>query len=71
MSWTRERARIAAHKRNHPEADVPGHLYRDLRAARLEDHIAKTLASAPPLSDEQMAKLATLFSPRSREGAAA
>lgn len=61
MSWTRERARIAAHKRNHPEADIPGDLYRDLRAARLADYISQTLAAAPPLSIEQRERLALLL----------
>ncbi len=61
MSWTRERAKIAAHKRNHPDADVPGELYRDLRAARAEDYIRELVASAPPLTESQRQKLTALL----------
>lgn len=36
---------------------------RDLKAARLEDHIRKTVDEAPPLTDEQRARLAQLLQP--------
>jgi hypothetical protein len=62
MSWTRERARLAAHHRHHPDADDTA-LRRDLAAARLEHHIATLVEQAPPLTETQRAKLATLLRP--------
>lgn len=63
MSWTQDRARIAAHKRNHPDADVPAELYRDLRAARAQAYIEELVAAAPPLTEEQRDRLAVLLRP--------
>ena len=62
MSWTTQRARHAALSR-HRSADDPEVLEaaRDLRAARLEDYVAKVVALAPPLSDEQRARIARLL----------
>lgn len=34
---------------------------RDLTAIRLHDHVQKTLAAAPPLTDDQRRRLAGLF----------
>lgn len=51
---------------NHPkivEAD------RTLAALRLEDYITRTLAAAPPLTDEQRVKLAELLRPVRRSAA--
>ena len=58
----RLRARAAALSR-HRSADDPELLdvSRDLRAARLEDHVAKVVALAPPLSDDQRARIARLL----------
>ncbi|MEY9963195.1 Spy/CpxP family protein refolding chaperone [Streptacidiphilus sp. MAP12-16] len=53
-------ARTAALKRHHPEADHSG-LERDLRAARLEEHIRATVETWPALTPEQRAKLAVLL----------
>ena len=61
-TWTVERARHASLTRSRT-ADDPDLLAarRDLRAARLEDYISKTLAEAPPLTDEQKSALAALL----------
>ena len=66
MSWTSERARLAATKKHHPDADV-SLIRRDLRAARAEDYIRKLVATAPPLTASQRDVLAVLL----RGGAAA
>lgn len=61
-NWTRERAKVASLSRSR-EADDPelvGARQR-LKAARLEDHVAKVLASAPPLSDEQRERIGQLL----------
>jgi uncharacterized membrane protein len=60
VSWTKERARLAATRRHHPDADTTD-LRRDLRAARAEDYIKKLVDVAPQLSPEQRAKLAVLL----------
>jgi hypothetical protein len=53
---------IAATERHHPNADT-SELRRDLRAASLAEHIRKVVDSAPPLSDQQRARLAALLHP--------
>ncbi len=60
MSWTHTRSKIAHAKRRDPSADVT-ELTRQLRAERLEDHIARAVAAAPPLTTEQRDRLATLL----------
>ena len=40
---------------------------RDLNAAKLQDYIERTLAAAPPLSDEQRNRLAELLRPARRD----
>jgi hypothetical protein len=73
VSWTSERARHAALSRRRPPDD-PDLLAarRDLKAARLEDHIRRLVDEAPPLSESQRARLAALLAPDgSREGAQA
>lgn len=60
-SWTRTRARIASHRRNHPDVEPPESLYADHAAARLEDYIRKTLDAAPPLSTAQRHHLSSLL----------
>jgi len=37
--------------------------YRDLAAAKIDDYIKRNLAAAPPLTNEQRAKLAELLRP--------
>ncbi len=62
MAWTQERARYSALRRYRPETDASVQdAKRELRAARLEDYITKTLAAAPPLTDEQRTRLAVLL----------
>jgi hypothetical protein len=62
VAWPSERARLNALRRYRP-ADDPVVLdaQRDLRAARLEDYIARTLETAPPLTAAQRDRLATLL----------
>lgn len=62
VSWTAERARVASLTRSRP-ADDPDlvNARRDLRAERLAEAIRKTVAEAPPLTDEQRARLASLL----------
>lgn len=69
MSWTTERARLAAAKRHHPEADHSD-LERDLAAARLELAAQRVADGLPPLSDEQRARIAVLLVPALAEAPA-
>ncbi len=59
-SPTRERARLAALTRHHPDADH-GPARRDLRAAQLEEHIRRVVDAAPPLTADQKARLAGIL----------
>ena len=56
MSWTKTRSQIALAKKQNPDADVL-ELQRQLKAERLEDYIATVLASTPPLTASQRARL--------------
>lgn len=60
VSWTQTRSKIAHAKRRDPSADVT-ELRRQLKAERLEEHIALTVASWPPLTTEQRDRLALLL----------
>lgn len=60
MSWTKTRSQIAHAKRADPNADTTD-LRRLLKAERLEEHIRKTVEAAPPLTAEQMDRLALLL----------
>ena len=64
-SWTHHRARIAALKQAGCRANDPELLdaQRRLRETRLRDHIDRILSDAPPLTDEQRARLAELLRP--------
>jgi hypothetical protein len=66
----RERARIAALTRSR-QADDPELVAarRNLKAMRLEEHVARVLAEAPPLTDEQRTRLAELLRPVRRHPA--
>lgn len=64
MSWTQVRSQIAHAKRADPDADVT-ELRRQLKAEHLADYIRRTVESAPPLTDEQRARLASLLRPES------
>ncbi len=59
-SPTRERARLAALTRHHPDADH-GAARRDLRAAQLEEHIRRVVDACPKLTSEQRDRLALLL----------
>jgi hypothetical protein len=66
---THERARIAALSRDRqPDDPKLVEARRNLHAARLKQHIEKTLAAAPPLTDEQRCRLAELLRPVRRLG---
>ncbi|UFN46080.1 hypothetical protein [Nocardioides okcheonensis] len=60
MGWTHTRSKIAGELRRNPEADVT-ELRRQLKAERLEEHIKRVVDDAPPLNDEQRARLARLL----------
>ncbi len=63
-TWQSERARIAGlSSRPNRSADDPAivEARRNLKALRLEDHIKKVLADAPPLTDEQRNSIAALL----------
>ena len=61
-SWTHHRARVAALSRDRlPDDPDLIEARRDLRAERLADQIRKTVDAAPPLSREQLDRLATLL----------
>lgn len=72
MSWTHDRARVAALSRDR-KPDDPDLLAakRDLRAslsaARAEEYISRLVAEAPPLTDDQRSRIAALL----RNGGAA
>lgn len=72
MSWTSERARVASLSRSR-RTDDPDlvRARRDLRAARLEDYIRRTVDAAPPLTGEQRDRLALLLHGSSPGGEAA
>ena len=62
MSWTAERARVASLSRSRDPQDPDLiEARRNLRYLRLEDHIRKVIAEAPPLSDDQRSRLAGLL----------
>lgn len=69
MSWTSDRARLASLSRSRP-ADDPDLLAarRDLRAARLEVYIKRTVDAAPPLTTEQRERLAAILRPAEAGG---
>ena len=67
MSWTKTRSQLAKAIQRDPEADVT-ELRRQLKAERLEAHIKNLVDAAPPLTDEQRARLAALLTPPSGGG---
>lgn len=62
LSWTKDRARVAAlsRSRNPDDPDLID-ARRNLKAARLEDYVNKVVAEAPELSNEQLDKIAGLL----------
>lgn len=66
------RAKKAGLARRRPATDLAvQEADRTLREARLADYIRRTLATAPPLTDEQRERLALLFQPPATSGGAA
>ncbi len=62
MSWTVERARVAALSRDRaPDDPELLDARRNLRAERLAAAIRETVDAAPPLTDDQRARLAALL----------
>ncbi|GAA1970570.1 hypothetical protein GCM10009718_02630 [Isoptericola halotolerans] len=59
-SVTVARAQLAARLRHHPEQDHSA-LRAELRALKLEQHVARTLAEFPPLTPEQRSRIAALL----------
>lgn len=73
MSWTSERARVASLTRSRP-ADDPDLLAarQRLRTDRLTEHVARVVAEAPPLTAEQLDRIAAaLWSAGTDTGTAA
>lgn len=61
-TWTKERSRLARlHQTHAPDSSEVQDARRDFAAARLEDHVARVLADAPPLTDEQRDRIAALL----------
>lgn len=60
--WTHYRAQVASLTRSR-QADDPELIEarRNLRAVRLADHVAKALAEAPALTDQQRSTIARLL----------
>ena len=57
----RERARIAAMRRYHPDSPETDELAADFKARRLEEHVQRVVDSAPPLSAEQRERIASVL----------
>lgn len=63
-SWTTERARIASWSRNRPQGDPElVEARRNLKAVKLEEHVARVVAEAPPLTPAQLDRIAGLLRP--------
>jgi hypothetical protein len=62
MSWTQDRARVAALSRSRtPDDPDLADARRALRAARAEDYIRTLVDAAPPLTDDQKRRLSVLL----------
>lgn len=63
-NWTTERARVASLSRSRT-ADDPDLIAarQRLKIARLEDYVARVVADAPPLSDEQRERIIRALKP--------
>lgn len=71
MSWTHDRARVAALSRDRAPDD-PDLLAakRDLRASRAEEYIHRLLAETPPLTADERLHLTRLLTDPDRGSAA-
>jgi hypothetical protein len=68
VSCMTERARLAALKRHrNPDDPAIADAARELKTARLEDHIRRVVDSAPPLTAEQRDRLAVLLRPTAQQ----
>lgn len=56
------RARLAINTRHHPEIDHTD-LKRNLAVAKLEAYVSRIVAEAPPLTPEQLDRVAVLLRP--------
>ena len=62
MSIFSDRARVASLTRSRtPDDPALLEARRNLRAAGLEDHVARVIAKAPPLTPEQLDRIASLL----------
>jgi hypothetical protein len=65
MSWTHERALVAAFSRDRKPDDPELQAARQrLKALRLEDHVKQAVASFPPLTPEQLDRVSAVLHPR-------
>lgn len=60
-TWTHHRARVASLTARKADPGLIADARRDLRAARLAEHIKRTVEAAPPLTPEQRDRLALLL----------
>lgn len=67
MSWTHERAKVAALSRSVAAGERPPddpeliEARRNLCALRLEEHVRKVVAKAPPLTPDQRDRIAAIL----------
>ena len=61
MSWTNDRARVAAMRRHHPNDPKTDELAASFKADRLAEHISRVVNAAPPLTPAQRDRLAVLL----------
>jgi hypothetical protein len=67
LSWTSERARVASLTRSRTPDGLDLLTARlNLKAARIEDYVAKVVNAAPLLTLEQRARIASLIQPAGR-----
>ena len=63
-SWTSQRAKVASLSRSRSANDPELiEARQNLKALKLEEHVAKIVAEAPPLTPEQADKIAALLRP--------
>jgi hypothetical protein len=59
-NWTKTRSVLALTIKKNPNADTTA-LRRQMKAEHLEAYVAKVVASAPPLTDEQRDRVASIL----------
>ena len=61
-TWEQKRGKLARlSQKLPPGAPELEELRAELKAQRLEEHVAKAIASAPPLSEDQLARVAAIL----------